>query len=307
MSGVVDVLRRLGASIRFALVAAGQNFRRNLAVSMAGVFTMGLILVLVGGALLLTHSINQLLDQQQQNSSKIRIYLQDSLSLATISNYESSLSKDPRVLSVGFTSKDQAVIDSKNRGLDFTTAIGTIGTNPLPASIDLNVRQLSDLGQLDSLAKTLPIVDQTKGHETDYNSDVIPRLQSLIFYIQLAGLILALILAAISLVIIMNTIRTAVYIRRTEIEIMKLVGATDWFVRWPFILEGVLGGILAAVFSGAIVAIAYNVLLTRANTAFFGGLYDGGYLAVLLTGLLVGGAGLGAFGSYLGVRRFLNV
>ena len=72
----------------------------------------------------------------------------------------------------------------------------------------------------------------------------------MITIIEWVGAIIAVILMTISIVIIMNTIRTAVYSRRTEIEIMKLVGATDWFVRWPFILEGMLGGLIAAIFSG---------------------------------------------------------
>jgi cell division transport system permease protein len=117
------------------------------------------------------------------------------------------------------------------------------------------------------------------------------------------------VLCAISLVIIMNTIRTAVYVRRREIEIMKLVGATDWFVRWPFLLEGILGGVLAAVVAGVLVALGYNALVSNLHQKllFFPLSFDGSYLALIL--LATGGAGilLGALGSYLGVRRFLAV
>ena len=105
----------------------------------------------------------------------------------------------------------------------------------------------------------------------------------------------------------MNTIRTAVYIRRTEIEIMKLVGAGDWFVRWPFILEGVFGGVLAAAFGATVVAVAYRFVLTQANTqAFLGVSFDGPYLSAMLVLLVAFGATLGGFGSFLGVRRFLH-
>ena len=300
-------MRGLLASVRFALVAAGQNFTRNLAVSMAGVFTMGLIMLLVGGTLLLTHTVDAILAQQETQADEIHVYLQDSLSMRTIADYEQRFAHDSRVNGVSFTSKDQAVVAAQQRGLQLQPAINTLGTNPLPASIDLHVRTLGDLGQFATLAKSLPVVDTSSGSATDYSPTVIPRLQTLITWTVWVGGVLSVVLAVISLVIIMNTIRTAVYIRRTEIEIMKLVGAGDWFVRWPFILEGVFGGVLAAAFGGTVIAVAYRFVLTQANTqAFLGVSFDGRYLTAMVVLLLAFGAALGGFGSFLGVRRFLH-
>src|SRR6202011_6347484 len=101
-------MRRVAAALWFAVHTAGQNFRRNLGVSLAGVFTMGLILFLVGGALLFTHSVNTILQQQQANASHLRIYLSDGASLAAITDFQSRLQHDARVLSVTFENKDQA-------------------------------------------------------------------------------------------------------------------------------------------------------------------------------------------------------
>ena len=300
-------MRGLLASVRFALLAAGQNFTRNLAVSLAGVFTMGLIMLLVGGTLLLTHTVDAILAQQETQADEIHVYLQDSLSMRTIADYELRFSQDSRVNGVAFTSKDQAVVAAQQRGLQLQPAINTLGTNPLPASIDLHVRSLGDLSQLNTLAKALPIVDTSSGSATDYSPGVIPRLQSVITVTVWVGSVLSVVLAVISLVIIMNTIRTAVYIRRTEIEIMKLVGAGDWFVRWPFILEGVFGGVLAAAIGATAVAVAYRFVLSQANTqAFLGVTFDGRYLTAMVVLLLAFGAALGGFGSFLGVRRFLH-
>jgi cell division transport system permease protein len=300
-------MRGLLASVRFALVAAGQNFTRNLAVSLAGVFTMGLIMLLVGGTLLLTHTVDAILNQQESQADEIHIYLQDSLSMRTIADYEQRFGHDSRVNGVSFTTKDEAAAVSQQRGLPLQPAIAILGTNPLPASIDLHVRSLTDLGQFATLAKTLPVVDTSSGSATDYSPTVIPRLQELITLTVWVGGALSAVLAVISLVIIMNTIRTAVYIRRTEIEIMKLVGAGDWFVRWPFILEGVFGGVLAAAFGGTVIAVAYRFVLTQANTrAYLGVSFDGPYLTAMVVLLLAFGAALGGFGSFLGVRRFLH-
>ncbi|MBV8528796.1 MAG: ABC transporter permease [Candidatus Dormibacteraeota bacterium] len=297
-------MRRIGASLWFAWHSAGQNFKRNLGVSLAGVFTMGLIILLVGGALLFTHSVDSILQTQQNNASKIKIYISDSASLAQIADFQQRLKDDRRVISVAFETKDQAAKEASSDP-DIQQALQTLGSNPLPASLNLEVKQLTDLAAFDKLAKATPIVDRTTA--TDYNPDVISKLHTVINVIEGIGIVIALILFAISLVIIMNTIRTAVYARRTEIEIMKLVGATDWFVRWPFILEGMLGGIIAAIFSGGIVFAGYHLFVQSAQRSLLSVPFDGGYAVTLLVLLLGGGALVGAFGSYLGVRRFLAV
>lgn len=296
-------MRQIAASLWFALHSAGQNFRRNLGVSLAGVFTMGLIIFLVGGGLLFTHSVDTVLQSQEQNASHLKIYISDNASLAAITNFESRLKNDPRVISVSFETKDAAARQA-SQNPDIRDALNVLGSNPLPASLNLVVRKLAELSQFNALAQATPIVDKTT--PTDYNSDVISKLNAVITIIEWVGAIIAIILMTISIVIIMNTIRTAVYARRTEIEIMKLVGATDWFVRWPFILEGMLGGLLAAIFSGAVVYAAYRVFVQAAQGHLLSVPYDGRYTVTLLAFLLVGGVAVGAFGSFLGVRRFLS-
>ena len=296
-------MRQILASLWFALHSAGQNFTRNLGVSLAGVFTMGLIIFLVGGSLLFTHSVDTVLQGQEQNASHLKIYLSDNASLAAITNFESRLQHDPRVISVSFESKDQAQ-QQASQNPSIKSALAVLGSNPLPASLNLDVRKLTYLAQFNAEAKAMPIVDSTT--PTDYNSDVIGKLNTVITVIEWVGAIIAIILLTISIVIIMNTIRTAVYSRRTEIEIMKLVGATDWFVRWPFILEGMLGGLLAAIFSGAVVFGAYRLFVQAAQGNLLSVPFDGRYTITLLIVLLVGGVAVGAFGSFLGVRRFLS-
>lgn len=299
-------MRRVAAALAFAFLSAAQNFRRNLAVSLAGVVTMGLILLMVGSTLLFTHTINQLLDQQQTKASKLRIYLKDGVSLASISHLETALRRDPRVLSVSFENKDAAKKENSLTNPNLGHETDVVGFNPLPASLNVTSRQLKDLQSLSDEASAQALVDPSQ--HTDYQRDVVSKLQDLITKIQVFGIGISLVLGFISLVIIMNAIRTAVFVRRTEIEIMKLVGATDWFVRWPFILEGVLGGVLAASLSGIIVAIAYRALTHNVNAGLFAGIpYDGGFLTFLVGIIVAAGIALGGFGSYLGVRRFLAV
>jgi cell division transport system permease protein len=296
-------MRRFLAALWFAVTSSLQNFRRNLGVSIAGVCTMGLILVLVGTTVLATHLLTNVLHDQESRASKLKIYIQDGVSLANIANFQHQLQGDPRVLAVSFENKDQAYAEAQSKGTDIATAVNALGSNPLPASLNVDVKQLRYLVQLDQVARADPIVDPTQ--PTDYNSDVTPKIQTAITGIEIVGGVLSGMLLVISLVIIMNTIRTAVYARRTEIEIMKLVGATDWFVRWPFILEGVLGGVFAAVLSSAIVALAYKVAVGATTGDLFAIPFDGPFTAVLIAALFAGGSVVGAIGSYLGVRRFL--
>ena len=237
-------MRRFISAFWFAVRSSLQNFRRNLGVSLAGVCTMGLILVLIGALALGTHLLTNVLKDQELRASKLKIYIQDGVSLASIVNFQHQLQGDLRVLAVSFENKDQAFQEAASKGTDIATAVTALGSNPLPASLNVDVRQLRYLVQLDQVARSSPIVDSTQ--PTDYNPDVTPKIQAAINIIEGVVGFVSLMLLVVSLVIIMNTIRTAVYARRTEIEIMKLVGATDWFVRWPFLLEGIFGGVLGA-------------------------------------------------------------
>ena len=107
----------------------------------------------------------------------------------------------------------------------------------------------------------------------------------------------------------MNTIRTAVYHRRKEIEVMKLVGATEWFVRGPFVIEGVMTGLIAASIALSLLVIAYQPAVDRfhSDVTFIPLTYDPTFISSLARDLLLGGALLGALGSYIGVRRYVRI
>src|ERR687887_822547 len=128
-------------------------------------------------------------------------------------------------------------------------------------------------------------------------------------WLTIAGLGMLAVLTIASIVIVMNTIRTAVYHRRQEIEVMKLVGATEWFVRGPFVLEGILTGLLAAGLAVGVVMAGDRPFVSRFHSElFFVPLsYDPSFVAVLGGYLLAAGALIGALGSFIGVRRYVRV
>jgi cell division transport system permease protein len=293
-------------NLRFALNSAWQSFFRNLAVSMAAVLSITLILILAGVNLLVGHAFSQVLDGFRVKVSEISINVADGTPLQSVYDLQHQLSTDPRVTSVKFVTKEEALAAFKADPNNVVLAQQVDG-NPLDAKLQVRVAKLGDVAAIDTLARRWPGVDPTD--PTNYQGDFVNRMLELSAWLGIAGVGLLAILVVVSIVIVMNTIRTAVYHRRKEIEVMKLVGATEWFVRGPFVIEGVMTGLIAAALALALLVIAYQPAVDRfhADVAFIPLSYDPGFVASLARDLLLGGALLGALGSYIGVRRYVRI
>jgi cell division transport system permease protein len=297
---------RLWRHLLFALNSAWQSFWRNAAVSLAAVVSITLVLILAGINLVLGHALGQVLDTYKARVSVISISIADDTPLATVYEFKSQLEADPRVVSVRYVSKDEELARFESDPLNAQIAQQVEG-NPLAAKLEVRVDKLGDVGAIDAVARQWRGADRTE--PTDYQGDFIARMLSLATWLTYAGAGILLILTVVSIVIVMNTIRTAVYHRRAEIEVMKLVGATEWFVRGPFVLEGIMTGLIAAAIAGSTVLLAYRPFVDRfrADLFFIPLYYDPSYVGQLGQELLLAGAVLGALGSYIGVRRFVRI
>src|SRR5205807_1933294 len=219
---------------------------------------------------------------------------------------EDQLRQRPEVVSVRFVSKDEELRrfseDPRNQQL-----IEQIQGNPVPAKIEVRVSRLADVKTIDTVARQWRGADRTD--PTDYQGDFITNMLRLSSWLDIAGLGMLAVLTVASIVIVMNTIRTAVYFRRQEIEVMKLVGATEWFVRGPFVLEGLMTGLLASALALGLLLLGYRPFVERfqAELFFVPLSYDPRFVNVLAQDLLAAGAMLGALGSYIGVRRFVRL
>lgn len=293
-------------NLKFALNSAWQSFWRNLAVSLAAVVSITLILILAGVNLLVGHAFTQVLEGFRDKVSIISINVADGTPLQTIYDFQQELSVDPRVKNVRFITKEQALAAF---AADPNNAIlaQQIDGNPLDAKLEVHVKALSDVSAIDAFARQWPGVDPTD--PTNYQGDFVNRMLQLSQWLGLAGVGLLAVLVVVSVVIVMNTIRTAVYHRRKEIEVMKLVGATEWFVRGPFVIEGVMTGLIAASVALALLVIAYPPAVAQFHNdvAFIPLSYDPTFVSSLAVDLLAGGALLGALGSYIGVRRYVRI
>lgn len=293
-------------NLKFAFNSAWQSFWRNLAVSLAAVLSITLILILAGINLLVGHAFSQVLDGFRTKVSEISINVSDNTPLQDVYDFQQKLAADPRVISVRFVTKDEALTQFKSDPQN-GVLVAQIEGNPLDAKLDVQVRNLGDVAAIDSMARAWSGVDPTD--PTNYQGDFINRMLQLSQWLGLAGAALLIVLLIVSVVIVMNTIRTAVYHRRKEIEVMKLVGATEWFVRGPFVLEGVMTGLIASSIALAVLVVAWEPAVARfkSDVGFIPLSYDPAFLSSLATDLLLAGAMLGALGSYIGVRRYVKV
>ena len=292
--------------LRFALSSAWQSFHRNATVSFTAVVSIGLVLALAGVNLVIGHGLSAVLDGYRQKVSVISISVADGTPLPAVYDFAARLKARPDVVSVRFRTKAEVMhdlaSDPRNQQL-----VQQIQGNPVPAKIEVHVSRLSSVREIDAMARQWPGADPND--PTDYQGDFVSNMVRLSNWLTAAGLALFGILVFVSVVIVMNTIRTAVYHRRREIEVMKLVGATAWFVRWPFILEGVLTGLLAATLAAGLVIAGYHPFVNRFRSdLFFVPLtYDPSFITRLGVELLTAGACLGALGSYIGVRRYVRI
>jgi cell division transport system permease protein len=230
---------------------------------------------------------------------------------AQINAVRAKLEGDPRVRRVTFVSKDEALARMKERFPDLFQ--GGLVSNPLPASEEVELKRAEDADDVFRSLGPYPVGKDTRfrtaGVETvSYGEKTAKRIIQVARVIEIVFLLAVIILFVASTLLIANTIRLSIFARRREIEVMKLVGATNWFVRAPFMLEGLLCGL-----AGSLAAVVLLLLGKElALPAILGQVGDGDEvqaLAFWVNALLLVGAGLalGAAGSGLTLRRFLKV
>jgi cell division transport system permease protein len=292
-------------ALKFVARVAVQNILRNRGIAVASILTITLTLLGAGVAVVVVHALDGVLHTEEAQASVLKVFMADHVGFASEVNLEHNLGSPASVASATFENKDQAA-QQAGSSLGLTQAINLLersgAGNPLPASLNFHLKNIKAVSQLNQQVRTSALLDSGP-HPTDYNADVIPRLERYIFVAQLGGGLVVGVVGAVALVIITISVRTAAYVRRREIEIMKLVGATDWFVRWPFVLEGVIVGVISALVA--------SVILLGVGLGFGGGhslaLGIGApFAGVTVLALIVAGGALGSVGSFVGVRRSLS-
>lgn len=290
--------------VLFSMRRAWQGFWRNALMSLAATLTMVLMLLLLAGFFILQNVLLASLGFVEQKVEVVA-YVQQNATQGQVDDLVARLQAMPEVASVEFVSRDEALQRFREtqaaQGREDVTQY--LEANPLYASVNVKLRHPSDLKTVvDALQPDHePIVRNVLNIQA-----LVDRVLTVTTFVRTAGVAMVAVVGLIVLFIIVNTIRLAVVARAEEIEIMRLVGASDAFIRWPFVFEGALVGLLGALIALGLLA-AGSEPLSRAMVGFFnvlplqfGSLARDTAVIVLATGL-----GLGVLGSWLSVRTYL--
>jgi cell division transport system permease protein len=291
-----------------------QNFRRNWVMSLGAVVTIFLSLLLVGVFLVTGVIVNGVVKSVEDKVS-IQIFLKDGAASADVNALQQSLLGDPFVAGVQYTSKEQALAQFKQDMKQSPEIIQQLEGNPLPASLDVtlkdprNVQTTVDKIKVDPLF--LKVADRPDNPEESlkYGQQVVKKLFAFTQVVRWIEIAFVFMLAAISLIFINNTIRLAIYARRKEIAIMRLVGASNWFIRTPFLLEGVLQALIGAGLAILSIALLQAAIMPKLGEAlpFLPVNTTGQATAQISLVLVVAGVFIGLLGSGFALRRYLKV
>jgi cell division transport system permease protein len=288
--------------VLFSFKRAWQGFWRNAVMSIAATATMVLMLLLLAGFWIIQTG---LLAGLQFTEQKVEVvaYLQPNATDVQVNDLETKLRTMPQVASVTYVSRDQALATFRAsmaaQGREDLTRY--LDANPLYASLEVKMVDPSQVRVVGDALRDDPSIRNVINIE-----DLVERVLTVTSILRTAGTVVLVIVGVIALFIIINTIRLAVLARADEIEVMRLVGASDAFIRWPFVFEGAFVGFLGA-------AVTLLILLAVADplSAFMADFFrvlplQFGSLTRDLVALVMGaGVGLGILGSWLSVRTYL--
>ena len=285
--------------------AAWEGFWRNPVMSIASTLTVSLMLLLFAFFIVTDRGL-QAAVAVLESKVELVLYLEDTAKPSDILNFKARIERDPAVTRVDYVTKDQALARLREiaaRKKDFDLA--DVDTNPLPASLEVKMASAQETSRLAASLKD----EVGRGVVSDVvdNPTVVEKLLTITRVLSIGGVAVLGMMLFVALFVIVNTIRIAVHGRRDEIEIMKLVGATDWFVRWPFILEGMLVGALGAAVSLAIIIAAAGPV-TTAMIGFLDILpvsLGPNFIAELVLGVFGFALLVGAGGASISVRTHL--
>lgn len=281
-----------------------KSIRRNGFMSVACISTVAVSLLILGMFLLLSLNTNNLA-QYLESQVQISVYMQDDADAQELQATQQALQQLPGVVKVTAVSRQEAMERFEERLGEQKQLLNALGSdNPFPNSFDVQVDSAERIKELTPQIGALPKVETAK-----FGQEVVEHLFQMARILRFSGVILVLFLAMGTLFIISNTIRLTVFARRKEVNIMKYVGATDWFIRWPFLLEGMTLGFLGSLIAAFVIDSLYSAMLAKihATLAFLPMLPASPLLYYVTVFLLAAGIGIGALGSYISLRKFLRV
>jgi cell division transport system permease protein len=291
-------------SFRYLFKEGVRNIWTNRAMSLASVGVLVSCLLLTGAAYLFSMNINAAMKTIEGNNS-VKVYMQQGLPVLSAVKTGQEIKKLDNIKSCKFVPKDEAIekVMQMLGEKDANLLAGLSGDdNPLPDAYQISFKDLSKYKETVEQIKKIKGV----GSVNDY-SDIAAKLTKLDRIITTGGSWIILLLSLVSLFIISNTIRATMFSRRLEISIMKSVGATNWFIRVPFIVEGVIIGLISGLISSLLLQLIYGKLTGKLTSITMFTPISMSSISGALTGvfLLVGGV-FGALGGVISIGKYLK-
>jgi len=293
-------------NLRFFFREAVTSLRRNRVLSLATVFT-GTVCVLVLGISLLVYLNTGNFVRQLESDVEMVVFLDNNLSRTEVTAFATSLESLPDVDEVQFVARDENLKDLESHfalGADYTLEETLGGDNPLPDTYRVKAKDPHRVPQLAKHIEVMPGVTKIR-----YGQGIIDKLFAVTSLIRNVSLFLVMLLGLGAVFLIANTIRLARFSRRKEIYLMQLVGATKWFIRWPFFIEGIFLGLVGALIATGLVYSGYSYLLANmgVTSSFVPLISDPQVIAKLMAALVGSGVVLGLLGTWISVNRYLKV
>jgi len=304
MSKGEDTVMKI-STIKYYFIDALKSLKRNRTVSMASVATVAATLFILGVFLLIVFNVNAGVEELG-SKLQVKIYLKDDLTISDKSAIEKALNNVQGVSEIKFEDKSDALEKVKKQfGEDSKSLVqGFEKKNPFPNAYVVSVEKPEIVNNVVKAAEGLKGIEKIKDVR-----EIVDKIIKITNTLKIIGLVLFVILISVSLFLIGNTIKLTLYSRKKEIGIMKFVGATDWFIRWPFIIEGVILGVSGAIISTGILYYAYRLVFLKYTNVLLGvNLINPHFiLSTTLWQFMLGGLIIGAMGSIMSIRKFLIV
>ena len=290
----------------YTLKQAFLQVLRNRAMSLASIFAIMAMLLILSLFFILVININTAAQTIQQDYDSIEIFLTDDATEEQVDDIIADIKKEKGVDDAFYKDKEAAMTEFKQRWGENGYLLDSIQENPLPNSV---VIMISDLEAADSLAT------KAAGYEgfedVKFYKDTVDKLLNATRFIQIAAIVVMIFLIIVSIVVVSNTIKLTVFNRASEISIMKYIGATNWFIRGPFLAEGIIIGIISAGLSIALSAVIYDRLIDAVGDQIFSVLsmpmVPVGFLVYNFAWIFLAlGISIGACGSIISMRKFLD-
>ena len=291
-------------TMKYFFKEALKSMKRNGLMTLASISTVALSLFMLGVFLCGVINLNNMASSLE-NQVQLSVYLKDGLTTEQIMAVGKKVKAIPNLKHLEFVNKEQAMKEFKERLGDQQQLVNALGgVNPLPNSYVLTFENPEDVKSTSKLVTTFPGVESTH-----YGQDIIEELFRITQIIRIGGIVLIGFLAAATLFIISNTIRLTVFARRKEIAIMKYVGATNGFIRWPFVIEGMLLGFIGAIIAVLCVGEFYHFITLEVSDslAFFPLVPMFPFFYQLVASLIGGGIIVGIIGSTISLKQYMKV